>query len=470
MPFARATISGKASRRLARNANRNSRGSNRYLERDSFMSNRHRALVYCLSMIFFGKPVSTFPDHALRRRKFALRQSGAVVVDLGWPREPDLFLLRMIYDVLQRLAQHAQPVGLTHDHRVQRDAAYERLFCRLTQELFELADDEVTELLRRVMPHQDLGAVVDLERIRHAHESAGARFHPERLIVGWPIHQEIEPDLLQQVRRPVRRGHPWRHPSSWRLAGRAFDRIADVLQEPFLVGFPHVAVALGVGAAMPDEFIAARLECIDDTGRIVEHCRVDEMGRRQVEFIEEFEAAPNADPVAVVPPGERPGVRSNSGHGQEMTFARTEREMFDVEAEIDREPLAVRPGVVRAVNDRRVSITIVIGKVHLGIPSETSPGVTERRCRPSDTRPEMSTTAAVATQHGHAAHTDRAMRNMISPSRPLVLRDKLAAKRGPEQRSLGSRRHAEVQDRSAFPVAGMGGGREGLFSRRRPRL
>jgi hypothetical protein len=35
-----------------------------------------------------------------------------------------------------------------------------------------------------------------------------------------------------------------------------------------------------------------------------------------------------------------------------MTFARAEGKMFDVEAEIDRQPLSVWPGVVRAVNDR----------------------------------------------------------------------------------------------------------------------
>src|SRR5437588_11469924 len=35
------------------------------LERDDFPSNRHPTLSFCLSMIFFGKPVSTFPDHAL---------------------------------------------------------------------------------------------------------------------------------------------------------------------------------------------------------------------------------------------------------------------------------------------------------------------------------------------------------------------------------------------------------------------
>ncbi|MFH0302859.1 hypothetical protein AAFX91_38005, partial [Bradyrhizobium sp. 31Argb] len=35
------------------------------LKRDDFSSNRHLALALCLSMIFFGKPVPTFPDHAL---------------------------------------------------------------------------------------------------------------------------------------------------------------------------------------------------------------------------------------------------------------------------------------------------------------------------------------------------------------------------------------------------------------------
>src|SRR5262249_51024748 len=32
------------------------------LERDDF---HHPSLAFCLSMIFFGKPASTFPDHAL---------------------------------------------------------------------------------------------------------------------------------------------------------------------------------------------------------------------------------------------------------------------------------------------------------------------------------------------------------------------------------------------------------------------
>jgi hypothetical protein len=35
------------------------------LKRDDFSPNRHPALAYCWSMIFFRKPVSTFRDHAL---------------------------------------------------------------------------------------------------------------------------------------------------------------------------------------------------------------------------------------------------------------------------------------------------------------------------------------------------------------------------------------------------------------------
>src|SRR5262245_64745951 len=37
------------------------------LARDDFSSNRHLALTYSWSMIFFRKPVSTFRDHALTR-------------------------------------------------------------------------------------------------------------------------------------------------------------------------------------------------------------------------------------------------------------------------------------------------------------------------------------------------------------------------------------------------------------------
>ena len=37
--------------------------------RDGFRSNRHRALVYCLRMTFFGKPLHTFPGSCAGRAK-----------------------------------------------------------------------------------------------------------------------------------------------------------------------------------------------------------------------------------------------------------------------------------------------------------------------------------------------------------------------------------------------------------------
>jgi hypothetical protein len=43
--------------------------------------------------------------------------------------------------------------------------------------------------------------------------------------------------------------------------------------------------------------------------------------------------------------------------------------MVDVEAEIDRQPLSIWPGIVRTVDDRRISIAIMIWKLHSGIPA-----------------------------------------------------------------------------------------------------
>src|SRR6185503_13203377 len=49
---------------------------------------------------------------------------------------------------------------------------------------------------------------------------------------------------------------------------------------------------------------------------------------------------------------------------QQMALARTVGEMLDVEAEIDREPLAARPGVVLALGDRRIGVAVVIGQAN----------------------------------------------------------------------------------------------------------
>src|SRR6185312_16325099 len=82
-------------------------------------------------------------EQSLGRRKLARRQGSAVIINGRWPCEPHLVFLWMVHDVLQGLTERAQAVGLTDDHRVQGDAADQRLLGRLTEQLLELADDEV---------------------------------------------------------------------------------------------------------------------------------------------------------------------------------------------------------------------------------------------------------------------------------------------------------------------------------------
>ena len=74
-----------------------------------------------------------------------------MVINGTRPCEPDFVLLRMVGDVLQRLAQCTQAIRLADDHGVERDAADQWLLGRLAQQLLELADDEVAKIVRRMV-------------------------------------------------------------------------------------------------------------------------------------------------------------------------------------------------------------------------------------------------------------------------------------------------------------------------------
>ena len=59
------------------------------LERDDFSSNHHPALTFCLSMIFFRKPVATFRDHALApESKFVRQERPRMPKDGGFKTRP----------------------------------------------------------------------------------------------------------------------------------------------------------------------------------------------------------------------------------------------------------------------------------------------------------------------------------------------------------------------------------------------
>jgi hypothetical protein len=88
-------------------------------ERDDFSSNRHPALSFCLSMIFFGKPVPTFPDHALGRWIDRSPSRGeAAAVDYGQLGKPD--------------TRHAGSDSLTQPRSHPVDAQKERPMLRTT--------------------------------------------------------------------------------------------------------------------------------------------------------------------------------------------------------------------------------------------------------------------------------------------------------------------------------------------------
>src|SRR4029079_1686241 len=104
---------------------------------------------------------------------------------------------------------------------------------------------------------------------------------------------------------------------------------------------------LGIGAAVPDIFVAAPIEPLDDVGTIFEHRRVDVVRGGQGELVEKIEVIPNAGPVAVIAPGIIALVLRDIGPGRIAAETAPEREMLDIVAEKHSEARPLRPVVTR---------------------------------------------------------------------------------------------------------------------------
>jgi hypothetical protein len=111
--------------------------------------------------------------------------------------------------------------------------------------------------------------------------------------------------------------------------------VAHICNQARLVLFPHLALPLRIGAAVADVFILARVDRLRDVRRIIEHGGVDEVACRQPELIEQVEQAPDSHAVSIVPPGECARVGRRSLHRHRMTKPRPEREVLDIDAEIN---------------------------------------------------------------------------------------------------------------------------------------
>ncbi|MFM9968610.1 MAG: hypothetical protein ACKVQK_09460 [Burkholderiales bacterium] len=118
---------------------------------------------------------------------------------------------------------------------------------------------------------------------------------------------------------------------------------------------------------MAKDLIAALAQFLRDVRRHVVdrgvHLRFD----GDTQFIEHLEQAPHANTVAIVAPSENRVARCLVRRGNRRALARTKAESLDVERNVDGEPLAARPGIIRALGDIGVGITAV-GAQHLNAP------------------------------------------------------------------------------------------------------
>src|SRR5262249_7723659 len=105
---------------------------------------------------------------------------------------------------------------------------------------------------------------------------------------------------------------------------------------------------------MPDKFVTAPPQPLNDVGARFEDHRVDVMCSRQAKLVEEVQIMPKADAIAVVAPRKIAvtlGGRNSRGIAAEP---RTKGEIFDVAADSDGEPGALRPLILRSLVDRHV--------------------------------------------------------------------------------------------------------------------
>ena len=105
----------------------------------------------------------------------------------------------------------------------------------------------------------------------------------------------------------------------------------------------------------------------DRLRRVRVHVGIDQQRHRQLQFGEQFGEAEHADAVAVVAPGVIEHVGLMRGGHQFGAEPFAEREPFEIEGDIDRQPFAARPVVSRTLRDGGVGIAVVVaGRGHGG--------------------------------------------------------------------------------------------------------
>src|SRR6516162_9376134 len=291
----------------------------------------------------------------------AFRQREAVLRDVTGARVPDPILVLVLDAMLDGLPHRPKPKRLADDEAVQGQRIDERLALGLLQQFLELVDDHLSELAAGVVAMRLRAGIVQFHRIRHRKQRSRARLHPYRLIIERPIEQMRIARLFQEVGRDVGFERPRSHPTGGPHAHVFFDDFGALLDGARLVVLPHRPQQLGVGAAVAEHVVAAGFDLFDDLRVVIADAAVQKNRGGQFELVQDFEQAPIADTVAVVAPGEiARGLLAAANRIHPQPGA--EGEMLDVERDVEGEPLASRPAVVFALDDRRIAVSGVAGK------------------------------------------------------------------------------------------------------------
>ena len=164
------------------------------------------------------------------------------------------------------------------------------------------------------------GRVVEFDRVGHRQDRPGARPHPDRLVVEGPVHDIAVAGLLQQVEGDagLARDTGPSQPSGRLPREPASIDLGAFGDQARLVLLPQHVLALGIGAAVADIFVAAPVEPLDDVGAVLQHRRVDVVRAGQAELVEQVEIVPDA----------RPGCRNRARRncaGSAATAPRSDR-------------------------------------------------------------------------------------------------------------------------------------------------
>jgi len=200
-----------------------------------------------------------------------------------------------------------------------------------------------------------------------------ARLHPERLIVGRPVHYEGVAVLLEEVGRHRRLRNPWAHPAVGPPPEAFGERPGRVRDHGGLGRFVHVGLTFGIGIAVADDFVAAPADALCDLRHFLADRRVDEMAHRPPQFVHHVEDAPDADAQAVVAPAVVAHVGLGAERRRRMAETFAEAEVFDVQRTIEGQALAARPGEVPALDDRRIAVAVVFSQLHGARPRDLRP-------------------------------------------------------------------------------------------------